>query len=162
MLAALICVHATVPLESTASVGCHRSQQPSCSALFPCLPSSPSPVSTDFLLAQILDEVLRKQYPHVTRWLETLYRHPAFVQSLQVSLHPPERAVRFVPNASNPWGEGPHPLAQLLQHSNLGQAWTGMVPFLPLCVYGLSLQRMRMHTHAELLKLHRRAANVYA
>ena len=74
---------------------------------------------------QMFDLTMRRQFPHVTRFLETMFRHPTFLGVLQVTVEPPQQAAKYTPGAANPWGSGPHPLSQLLHLAERSRVWTG-------------------------------------
>lgn len=71
---------------------------------------------------------LRRQFPHAARFLDTIYCHPTVASVLHITLHPPQEAAKLVPKAAHPWGNGPHPLAQLLEAGLAPDApWSGQL-----------------------------------
>lgn len=72
---------------------------------------------------QYMGAGLRRQFPHFTRWLQTVLHHPTAVQLLGSRLEPPEKPYVYRKEGPNPWGEGPGPLAPLEQFTK--QNWSG-------------------------------------
>ena len=63
---------------------------------------------------QVFGEGMRRQFPNLTRWLTTMMWHPHAVAAIGVAVQPPEKPVLYQEGASNAWGEGPNPMAQIM------------------------------------------------
>lgn len=59
-------------------------------------------------------EERRKRFPHLTRWLQTMFSHPMTLKTTKEPLPAPAKDVCYQEGAANTWGDGPNPFLPLM------------------------------------------------